>query len=213
MFPYQNKLSKEFNDIINKIDSNINDLNSNQYDNNLITETNKFISSASLILLKMNENSFNIPINDIEEKYKELENRKKKISTISNKLNLNLLNKVETKGDDEMQTLLEHNEQPIDVNYLTNYNEALLDGTLKNLREINSNLQDTAISLKNQGEQLKLSSQKMDINSQQVKEGSKLLNEINCSSMCNKIWMFIVNILLFVIILLLIMLKVLSYLR
>jgi hypothetical protein len=213
MFPYQNKLSKEFNDIINKIDSNINDLNSNQYDNNLITETNKFISSASLILLKMNENSFNIPINDIEEKYKELENRKKKISTISNKLNLNLLNKVETKGDDEMQTLLEHNEQPIDVNYLTNYNEALLDGTLKNLREINSNLQDTAISLKNQGEQLKLSSQKMDINSQQVKEGSKLLNEINCSSMCNKIWMFIVNILLFVIILLLIMLKLLSYLR
>jgi hypothetical protein len=213
MFPYQNKLSKEFNDIINKIDSNINDLNSNQYDNNLITETNKFISSASLILLKMNENSFNIPINDIEEKYKELENRKKKISTISNKLNLNLLNKVETKGDDEMQTLLEHNEQPIDVNYLTNYNEALLDGTLKNLREINSNLQDTAISLKNQGEQLKLSSQKMDINSQQVKEGSKLLNEINCSSMCNKICMFIVNILLFVIILLLIMLKVLSYLR
>ncbi len=213
MFPYQNKLSKEFNDIINKIDSNINDLNSNQYDNNLITETNKFISSASLILLKMNENSFNIPINDIEEKYKELENRKKKISTISNKLNLNLLNKVETKGDDEMQTLLEHNEQQIDVNYLTNYNEALLDGTLKNLREINSNLQDTAISLKNQGEQLKLSSQKMDINSQQVKEGSKLLNEINCSSMCNKIWMFIVNILLFVIILLLIMLKLLSYLR
>ena len=161
----------------------------------------------------MNENSFNIPINDIEEKYKELENRKKKISTISNKLNLNLLNKVETKGDDEMQTLLEHNEQPIDVNYLTNYNEALLDGTLKNLREINSNLQDTAISLKNQGEQLKLSSQKMDVNSQQVKEGSKLLNEINCSSMCNKIWMFIVNILLFVIILLLIMLKLLSYLR
>ena len=213
MFPYQNKLSKEFNDIINKIDSNINDLNSNQYDNNLITETNKFISSASLILLKMNENSFNIPINDIEDKYKELENRKKNISTISNKLNLNLLNKVETKGDDEMQTLLEHNEQPIDVNYLTNYNEALLDGTLKNLREINSNLQDTAISLKNQGEQLKLSSQKMDVNSQQVKEGSKLLNEINCSSMCNKIWMFIVNILLFVIILLLIMLKLLSYLR
>ena len=213
MFPYQNRLSKEFDEIINKIDSNINYLNSNQNDNNLITETNKFISSASLILLQMNENSYNIPIKEIEEKYKELENRKKTISNISNKINLNLLNKVETKGDDEMQTLLEHNEQPIDVNYLTNYNEKLLDGTLKNLREINSNLQDTAISLKNQGEQLKLSSQKMDINSQQVKEGSKLLNEINCSSMCNKIWMFIVNILLFVIILLLIMLKLLSYLR
>ncbi len=213
MFPYQNRLSKEFDEIINKIDSNINYLNSNQNDNNLITETNKFISSASLILLQMNENSYNIPIKEIEEKYKELENRKKTISNISNKINLNLLNKVETKGDDEMQTLLEHNEQPIDVNYLTNYNEKLLDGTLKNLREINSNLQDTAINLKNQGEQLKISSQKMDINSQQIKEGSKLLNEINCSSMCNKIWMFIVNILLFVIILLLIILKLLSYFR
>ena len=213
MFPYQNRLSKEFDEIINKIDSNINYLNSNLNDNNLITETNKFISSASLILLKMHEDSYNIPIKEIENKYKELENRKKELTNITNKLNLNILNTIENNKDDEMQTLLEHNEQPIDVNYLTNYNEKLLDGTLKNLREINSNLQDTAINLKNQGEQLKISSQKMDINSQQIKEGSKLLNEINCSSMCNKIWMFIVNILLFVIILLLIILKLLSYFR
>ena len=126
-------------------------------------------------------------------------------------MNINLLNKVETKGDDEMKTLLEHNEQPIDVNYLTNYNETLLDGTLKNLREINNNLQDTAIGLKNQDEQLKNTTQKMDINLQQVKVGNKLLNEIHCSSMCNKIWMFIVNILLFVIIVLLIILKLISY--
>ena len=211
MFTYQNELSKQFNDIIKKIDSNINDLNLNQCDNDLITETNKFLSSASLILLQMNENSYNIPIKEIEEKYKELENRKKKISIILNKLNINLLNKVETKGDDEMKTLLEHNEQPIDVNYLTNYNETLLDGTLKNLREINNNLQDTAIGLKNQDEQLKNTTQKMDINLQQVKVGNKLLNEIHCSSMCNKIWMFIVNILLFVIIVLLIILKLISY--
>ena len=211
MFTYQNELSKQFNDIIKKIDSNINELNLNQYDNDLITETNKFLSSASLILLQMNENSYNIPIKEIEEKYKELENRKKKISIILNKLNINLLNKVETKGDDEMKTLLEHNEQPIDVNYLTNYNETLLDGTLKNLREINNNLQDTAIGLKNQDEQLINTTQKMDINLQQVKVGNKLLNEIHCSSMCNKIWMFIVNILLFVIIVLLIILKLISY--
>ena len=211
MFTYQNELSKQFNDIIKKIDSNINELNLNQYDNDLITETNKFLSSASLILLQMNENSYNIPIKEIEEKYKELENRKKKISIILNKLNINLLNKVETKGDDEMKTLLEHNEQPIDVNYLTNYNETLLDCTLKNLREINNNLQDTAIGLKNQDEQLINTTQKMDINLQQVKVGNKLLNEIHCSSMCNKIWMFIVNILLFVIIVLLIILKLISY--
>ena len=211
MFTYQNELSKQFNDIIKKIDSNINELNLNQYDNDLITETNKFLSSASLILLQMNENSYNIPIKEIEEKYKELDNRKKKISIILNKLNINLLNKVETKGDDEMKTLLEHNEQPIDVNYLTNYNETLLDGTLKNLREINNNLQDTAIGLKNQDEQLINTTQKMDINLQQVKVGNKLLNEIHCSSMCNKIWMFIVNILLFVIIVLLIILKLISY--
>ena len=78
MFTYQNELSKQFNDIIKKIDSNINDLNLNQCDNDLITETNKFLSSASLILLQMNENSYNFPIKEIEEKYKELENRKKK---------------------------------------------------------------------------------------------------------------------------------------
>ncbi len=213
MFQYVNKLSKDFNEMIKKIDLNIKDLNLNKSDKNLLNDTNNLLSSASLILVKMYENSNNFPIKDLENKYKILENKKKEITNISNKLQINLLNKVENSKNEEMETLLEHDEQPIDVNYLTNYNEALLDGTLKNLREINSNLQDTAISLKNQGEQLKLSSQKMDINSQQVKEGSKLLNEINCSSMCNKIWMFIVNILLFVIILLLIMLKLLSYLR
>jgi hypothetical protein len=211
MFQYVNKLSKDFNEMIKKIDLNIKDLNLNKSDKNLLNETNNLISNASLILVKLYENSNNYPIKDLENKFKILENKKKEITNISNKLQINLLNKVENSKNEEMETLLEHDEQPIDVNYLTNYNEALLDGTLKNLREINSNLQDTAISLKNQGEQLKLSSQKMDINSQQVKEGSKLLNEINCSSMCNKIWMFIVNILLFVIILLLIMLKLLSY--
>ncbi len=213
MFSYENKLTKEFNNIIQKIDSNIKDININKLDNYLITETNKYLSSASLILLKMNEDSYNIPIKDIENKYKELEKRKKELSNITNKLNMNILNTIENKKDDEIQTLLEHNEQPIDVHYLTNYNEKLLDGTLKNLREINNNLIETSIGLKSQGEKLIYSNEKMDINNQHVKEGNKIINDINCSSMCNKIWMFIINILLFVIILLLIMLKVLSYLR
>ena len=213
MFSYENKLTKEFNNIIQKIDSNIKDININKLDNYLITETNKYLSSASLILLKMHEDSYNIPIKDIENKYKELEKRKKELSNITNKLNMNILNTIENKKDDEIQTLLEHNEKPIDVNYLTNYNEKLLDGTLKNLREINNNLKETSIGLKNQGEKLIYSNEKMDINNQHVKEGNKIINDINCSSMCNKIWMFIINILLFVIILLLIMLKVLSYLR
>ena len=74
----QNKFTNEFNDIIIKIDSNIKDLNNNQIDNNnLIQETNKFISTASLLLLKMNNDTNNIPLNEIEIKYTELENRKK----------------------------------------------------------------------------------------------------------------------------------------
>ena len=208
----QNKLTNEFNDILIKIDSNIKELNYNQTNNNnVIQETNKLISTASLLLLKMNENTNNIPLNEIESKYTELENRKKEISKIINQLNINLLNKIDNKKSDEMDTLLEHNEQPIDVNYLTNYNENLLNGTIKNLKDINENLKETAVDLKNQGNQLKFSSGKMDINLQQVKVGNKLLNEIHCSSMCNKIWMFIVNILLFVIIVLLIILKLISY--
>jgi hypothetical protein len=210
MFSYENKLTKEFNNIIQKIDSNIKDININKLDNYLITETNKYLSSASLILLKMNEDSYNIPIKEIENKYKELENRKKELTNITNQLNMNILNTIENNKDDEMETLLKHNEQPIDVNYLTNYNERLLDGTLKNLREINSNLKETSIGLKNQGEQLKYTNEKMDGNNKYVKEGSKLINDINWSSMCNKIWMFIVNILLFIIILLLVIFKELS---
>ena len=210
MFSYENKLTKEFNNIIQKIDSNIKDITINKLDNYLITETNKYLSSASLILLKMHEDSYNIPIKEIENKYKELENRKKELTNKTNQLNINILNTIENNKDDEMETLLKHNEQPIDVNYLTNYNERLLDGTLKNLREINSNLKETSIGLKNQGEQLKYSNEKMDSNNKYVKEGSKLINDINWSSMCNKIWMLIVNILLFIIILLLVIFKVLS---
>ena len=210
----QNKFTNEFNDIIIKIDSNIKDLNNNQIDNNnLIQETNKLISTASLLLLKMNENINNIPLNEIESKYTELENRKKEISKIINQLNINLLNKIDNKKNDEMDTLLEHNEQPIDVNYLINYNEKLLSGTIKNLKDINENLKETAVDLKNQGNQLKISNEKMDINLEKINEGNKILNNIDCNSMCNKIWMFVVNILLFIIILLLIVFKVISYLK
>ena len=112
-----------------------------------------------------------------------------------------------------MQTLLEHNEQPIDVNYLTNYNEKLLSGTIKNLKDINENLKETAVDLKNQGNQLKISNEKMDINLEKINEGNKILKNIDCNSMCNKIWMFVVNILLFIIILLLIVFKIISYLK
>ena len=210
----QNKLTNEFNDILIKIDSNIKELNYNQTNNNnVIQETNKLISTASLLLLKMNENTNNIPLNEIESKYTELENRKKEISKIINQLNINLLNKIDNKKNDEMDTLLEHNEQPIDVNYLTNYNENLLNGTIKNLKDINENLKETAVDLKNQGNQLKFTSGKMDINLENINEGNRILNNISCNSLCNKIWMFIVNILLFIIILLLIVFKIISYLK
>jgi len=210
----QNKLTNEFNDILIKIDSNIKELNYNQTNNNnVIQETNKLISTASLLLLKMNENTNNIPLNEIESKYTELENRKKEISKIINQLNINLLNKIDNKKSDEMDTLLEHNEQPIDVNYLTNYNENLLNGTIKNLKDINENLKETAVDLKNQGNQLKFTSGKMDINLENINEGNRILNNISCNSLCNKIWMFIVNILLFIIILLLIVFKIISYLK
>ena len=210
----QNKLTNEFNDILIKIDSNIKELNYNQTNNNnVIQETNKLISTASLLLLKMNENTNNIPLNEIESKYTELENRKKEISKIINQLNINLLNKIDNKKSDEMDTLLEHNEQPIDVNYLTNYNENLLNGTIKNLKDINENLKETAVDLKNQGNQLKFSSGKMDINLENINEGNRILNNISCNSLCNKIWMFVVNILLFIIILLLIVFKIISYLK
>ena len=213
MFQYENKLSKDFNDMIKKIDLNIKDLNLNKSDKILFNETNNLLSTASLILIKMYENSKNYSIKDLEKKYKILENKKKEISKLSNKLQINILNKIENTKNDEMDTLLEHDEQPIDVNYLTNYNESLLNDTLRNLRQINENLIESSVVLKGQGNQLQTSSQTMDNGIHNVKEGNKILNHIKCTSLCNKIWMMIVNILLFVIILLLITLKVISYLK
>jgi len=213
MFQYENKLSKDFNDMIKKIDLNIKDLNLNKSDKILFNETNNLLSTASLILIKMYENSKNFSIKDLEKKYKILENKKKEISKLSNKLQINILNKIENSKNEEMDTLLEHDEQPIDVNYLTNYNESLLNDTLRNLRQINENLIESSVVLKGQGNQLQTSSQTMDNGIHNVKEGNKILNHIKCTSLCNKIWMMIVNILLFVIILLLIILKVISYLK
>ena len=213
MFQYENKLSKDFNDMIKKIDLNIKDLNLNKSDKILFNETNNLLSTASLILIKMYENSKNFSIKDLEKKYKILENKKKEISKLSNKLQINILNKIENSKNEEMDTLLEHDEQPIDVNYLTNYNESLLNDTLRNLRQINENLIESSVVLKGQGNQLQTSSQTIDNGIHNVKEGNKILNHIKCTSLCNKIWMMIVNILLFVIILLLIILKVISYLK
>ena len=53
MFKYENKLSKDFNDMIKKIDLNIKDLNLNKSDKILFNETNNLLSTASLILIKM----------------------------------------------------------------------------------------------------------------------------------------------------------------
>ena len=50
MFQYENKLSKDFNDMIKKIDLNIKDLNLNKSDKILFNETNNLLSTASLIL-------------------------------------------------------------------------------------------------------------------------------------------------------------------
>ena len=90
MFQYENKLSKDFNDMIKKIDLNIKDLNLNKSDKILFNETNNLLSTASLILIKMYENSKNFSIKDLEKKYKILENKKKEISKLSNKLQINL---------------------------------------------------------------------------------------------------------------------------
>ena len=210
----------EFNSLLDKIDININ--NNKIYDDPLLLKNTTELLSSANILLSKQKNIHNDYFQNqfLESCYNELKERKNKLSDITNQYKEQINQKRKKKLIfDENDYLLndEYNHFNNDINlnsqyelgFITNLNESLLSGSVKNLYNIKNNVEITAQSLKEQGEKLSNLSTEANSNEENAKIGSKLIDSISCNKKCRKFLLFIINILLFIVIIMVIFYKIL----
>lgn len=199
----------EFEQILHTIDTNINTLQTASSPSpdlsTTIKQTNQYISSASLLLAKIHEDESHYQHNNLlEKKYNELNQRRKQLTDLTRQINLNRLNKQNNHNEFHIK------EDENDLNLLSNYNEALLQDSLRNLKEIDLNLGNTAINLHQQGEQLNNANMHLERGIKTMEENNRMLFGISCSKKCQKIMLVIINVLLFSIIVLILVIKMLK---
>ena len=210
----------EFNSLLDKIDININ--NKKIYDDPLLLKNTTELLSSANILLSKQKNIHNDYFQNqfLESCYNELKERKNKLSDITNQYKEQINQKRKKKIIfDENDYLLndEYNHFNNDINlnsqyelgFITNLNESLLSNSVKNLYNIKNNVEITAQSLKEQGEKLSNLSTEANSNEENVKIGSKLIDSISCNKKCRKFLLFIINILLFIVIIMVFFYKIL----
>lgn len=199
----------EFEQILHTIDTNINTLQTASSPSPdlsaTIKQTNQYISSASLLLAKIHEDESHYQQNNLlEKKYNELNQRRKQLTDLTRQINLNRLNKQNKHNEFHIK------EDENDLNLLSNYNEALLQDSLRNLKEIDLNLGNTAINLHQQGEQLNNANMHLERGIKTMEDNNRILFGISCSKKCQKIMLVIINVLLFSIIVLILVIKMLK---
>ena len=211
---------EEFNSLMERIDINIQ--NKKIYDDPLLLKnTTELLSSANILLSKQKNIHNDYFQNEfLESCYNEIKQRKDKLSDITNQYKNQIAQKRKKKiMFDESDYLLndEYNKFNTDIELnpsyelglITNLNESLLTGSVKNLYNIKNNVEITAQSLKEQGEKLNSLSTQASSNEENVKIGTKLINSISCNQKCRKFLLFIINILLFVVIIMVFLYKIL----
>ena len=211
---------EEFNSLMERIDINIQ--NKKIYDDPLLLKnTTELLSSANILLSKQKNIHNDYFQNEfLESCYNEIKQRKDKLSDITNQYKNQIAQKKKKKIIfDESDYLLndEYNKFNTDIELnpsyelglITNLNESLLTGSVKNLYNIKNNVEITAQSLKEQGEKLNSLSTQASSNEENVKIGTKLINSISCNQKCRKFLLFIINILLFVVIIMVFLYKIL----
>lgn len=212
--PKAQALVKEFEQLLSSIDKNIASIESSvETKAEVVTETNKMISTASLTLAKLHQDNQN-DVGLVREKLAQLERRKNKMVGITQGLQKKLLTDFDKKYEKRDNIINEKiSDQGVDVGLITDYNEKLLQNAVSNLHEINSNLKETAINLKGQGEKLQSTNSLLEKGNMNAEKGRGKLDKISCSKKCRKIWMIIINILLFLITIMILTMKILSYLK
>ena len=211
---------EEFNSLMNKIDTNIND--KKIYDDPLLLKnTTELLSSANLLLSKEKNIHNDFFQNQILVScYNDIIQRRKKLNDITNQYKNQLIQKRKKYIIfDENDYLLndEYNKFNNDINlnpnyelgFITNLNETLLTGSVKNLHNIKNNVEITAQSLKKQGDKLNNLSAQANMNEENVNMGRRIIDSISCNKKCRKFLLFIINILLFITIIMVFLYKIL----
>ena len=207
----------EFQRLINKIDENIQDKKIND-DPLLLKNTTELLSSANILLSKQKnihndyfQNQF------LESCFNDLLQRKNKLSDITNQYKNQLMQKKknikldfgeEDYLDDDNYKMFDrdinvnNDNNAYELGFITNLNESLLNGTVKNLNSIQNNIEITSRNLKTQGDKLHNISNKSNTNEENTKTATNFVDSISCNQKCRKFLLMIINILLFITIIL-----------
>jgi len=207
----------EFQKLINKIDQNIQD--KKIYDDPLILKNTTELLSSANILLSKQKNIHNDYFQNqfLESCYNDLLQRKNKLSDITNQYKNQLLQKKKNMkldfgeedylDDDNFKMFnrdinLNTDNSSYELGFITNLNESLLNGTVKNLNSIQNNVEITSRNLKAQGDKLNNISNKSNTNEENTKIGTSFVDSISCNQKCRKFLLMIINVLLFITIIL-----------
>ena len=210
----------EFKNLLNKIDQNIQD--KKIYDDPLLLKnTTELLCSANILLSKEKNIHNDYFQNEFLEKcYNDIKIRKNKLSDITNQYKNQIINKKKKRNLDfgeedylnEDQYKMFDNDinfnKPYELSFITNLNESLLNGTVKNLNNIQNNVEITSKNLKLQGDKLNNISSKSNHNEENTKVGTKFIDSISCNQKCRKFLLMIINILLFVVIVMVFIYKI-----
>jgi len=207
----------EFQRLINKIDENIQD--KKIYDDPLLLKNTTELLSSANILLSKQKNIHNDYFQNqfLESCFNDLLQRKNKLSDITNQYKNQLMQKKrsikldfgeEDYLDDDNYKMFDKDinintdNNAYELGYITNLNESLLHGTVKNLNSIQNNIEITSRNLKTQGDKLHNISNKSNTNEENTKIGTNFVDSISCNQKCRKFLLMIINILLFITIIL-----------
>ena len=204
----------EFQNLMNKIDQNIQD--KKIYDNPLLLKnTTELLSSANNLLTKQKNIHNDYFQNELLETcYNDIKIRKNQLNDITNHYRRHILNKKKNRrldfGEEDYlndvnfkmfnNDIINNNNHPYELGFITNLNESLLNGTVKNLNNIQNNIEITSKNLKMQGDKLTHISNKSNHNEENTKVGTKFIDTISCNQKCRKFLLIIINILLFFVI-------------
>jgi hypothetical protein len=207
----------EFQRLINKIDENIQD--KKIYDDPLLLKNTTELLSSANILLSKQKNIHNDYFQNqfLESCFNDLLQRKNKLSDITNQYKNQLMQKKknikldfgeEDYLDDDNYKMFDRDinvntdNNAYELGFITNLNESLLNGTVKNLNSIQNNIEITSRNLKTQGDKLHNISNKSNTNEENTKTATNFVDSISCNQKCRKFLLMIINILLFITIIL-----------
>jgi len=216
-----------FNNKIKLIDSNIKLLNSNTLNLKdslkLLNSTTNVLSEANdLILSQYNtineDTNYFLGNNSLEPYYNILIIRKKSISDLTEKYSkiakndILVINNEENLDDDidnENNTLLKKKQNPIELGFIMDKNEALMKKGNKDLEEICNDMGEIKNNINEQGKNLNDIEEVADMNEMKEKKGDAIVKDIIYSQNCTKIALTVVNVLLFALLIAIIIFKLL----